>query len=266
MLRDYDSYASLVGDDAAVTVPIAADIFSQNTRLMPGATHAAGRETDVKTEVMANQLSQLTAVKAAAGDTAASSKRRFGVVAAGLATIVVLGSIAGGAYLYDPTLFNHTETAIPEPAAVVQPVDEVKVNASNSTAAAAATTPETDTNSRTATTSDVTSATKPVDQSKNNRTQAQTNTPAQPETPKIVVDGETIYMGNTKILPDGRIETPDRIIDENGVRPRTPPVPPPGFDPQVMPDLRHLTPEQRRKVLRALRRNGIIVRPSPTPN
>jgi hypothetical protein len=76
---------------------------------------------------------------------------------------------------------------------------------------------------------------------------------------RVIVEGDTVYIGNTKIT-DGRIETPNRVIDENGITPRTPgaqpPIPP--------PDLRHLTPEQRRRVLRRLRRNGVIVaRPTP---
>ena len=83
---------------------------------------------------------------------------------------------------------------------------------------------------------------------------------------KIVVDGETIYMGDTKITDD-RIETPDTIIDDNGVTPKVP-SPPRVRNPRMIPppDLSHLTPEQRRRVLRAMRRNGvIIVRPTPTP-
>jgi hypothetical protein len=83
---------------------------------------------------------------------------------------------------------------------------------------------------------------------------------------EIIVDGETVYMGNTKITPDGTIETPDHIIDENGVTPRRPM--PPNTRPVVIPpiDMRYMTPRQRRRLQETLRRHQVTMAPpTPTP-
>jgi hypothetical protein len=82
----------------------------------------------------------------------------------------------------------------------------------------------------------------------------------QPQRDQVILgdDGETIYAGNTRIR-NGRVETPNTVIGPDGIVPRPGagvPIPP--------PDLRHLTPEQRRRVLRALRRNNVIIQ-RPTP-
>jgi len=63
-----------------------------------------------------------------------------------------------------------------------------------------------------------------------------------------------IYVGNVKIR-NGRVETPDVIVDENGIVRKVPGVPPgprPGVNPSVPPltpqQLQQLTPEQRRRL------------------
>jgi hypothetical protein len=63
---------------------------------------------------------------------------------------------------------------------------------------------------------------------------------------------DEIRVGDVKINGD-RIETPDRIIDENGVRPKDPaqPVRPgdPNFRPVIPPEAwQKMTPQQRRKL------------------
>jgi hypothetical protein len=92
-----------------------------------------------------------------------------------------------------------------------------------------------------------------------------TTKPSRAKPDEIIVDGETVYMGDTKITPDGTIETPDHIIDENGVTPRRPM--PPRTRPVVIPpiDMRYMTPQQRRKLQEALRRHRVTMAPSPTP-
>ncbi|HEX6127352.1 MAG TPA: serine/threonine-protein kinase [Pyrinomonadaceae bacterium] len=266
MLRDHEKYESLAASAAAATVPHASDIHNQHTKLMPGSTRAVGGETDVKTEVMLPPLSQLTEP---AVDTSSDGKRRFGFVGAGLAAAVLLGSIAGGAYLIGPEMFDH-ETAQPEAQTeaqaeaaappAVEPVVEDKTLATNVNAGAVAP-PAVEEVTRPSTSSAASTATaKTSEPSKPARNQG--GAKADPEvhlnSGKIVIDGDTVYMGNTKITPDGRIETPDRVITGSGVN-RTPitPIPP--------PDMRGLTPQQRRQVLRAIRRSGVVIQPAPSP-
>lgn len=267
MLRDHERYADTIAAAPPITEPISPEIFSQHTKLMPGSTQAAARATDVKTEVLPQSLSQVTALKASPVDTASRPRRRFGPVAAVVSVLALLCTIAGGAYLYDPSMFSQ-EAVTPESDQVSQPItqttEEVKSEqqaANVDVAPANSVSPEPSVAESRAS---VPATTQPSKPTRNQSASSSSGTRVDPN--RIVVDGETIYMGNTKITPDGRIETPDRIIDENGVTPRVPPQPgtAPGARTMPMPDLRHLTPEQRRRVLRALRRNGVVIaRPSP---
>jgi hypothetical protein len=103
------------------------------------------------------------------------------------------------------------------------------------------------------------------DVSRNQRSQSGPKT-ADAKPDQIIVDGETIYMGNTKITPEGDIETPDSFIDENGIRPKTPNAP--NTRPVVIPpiDTQYMTPRQRRRLQEILRRHRVTVAaPSPTP-
>ena len=176
-------------------------------------------------------------------------------------------------YFYLPELFETSGTVNPDQQVAVPVPDEVKSIAidtnANATAMANANT-STDVPADVAANSTVTSpansATKTTEQAKATRGTG-TNAPEPRDSNKIVVDGDTIYMGNTKITDD-KVETPDSIIDDNGVTPKVP-TPPRTRNPRMIqaPDLSHLTPEQRKRVIRTLRRNGvIIVRPTPTPS
>ena len=257
MLREHEKYEYLAAVAATpVTLP-QGDIFSQHTRLMPGSTQAAPRQTDLKTEVMPAQHSHVTALKAVAGDTSRAKRQRgFGFASGAIAAVILLGSIAGGAYLVKPELFRRMEaspqteagapvtTSTQEVDGAAANVNTVPVNslqqadAGANVAAATATAPRTN------------------EPAKPTRNQPATSQPAGKPDRVVVVDGNTIYMGNEKLLPD-RPEIPNRMMDGNVAPPpsRTH-MPPPA-------DLRHLTPEQRRRVLRALRRGGVVVRPSP---
>lgn len=258
MLREPDQYADVVAATLSPVPLYATEIHSARTKIMPGSTiHDGGRQTDVKTEVMPADLSQLTALKSGGAQTASSPRRRFGLVAGALSALVLAGSVVGGVYLYDPALFNvdHVE---PMPAAAVPVVEEARPAPVESTTDAGAAA-----NAESATTNvppTSTAVARPTGPPKPARAQSPANTgpTADARSDRVIVDGDTVYIGNTKITDD-RIETPDRAIDGNGMipqRPRMQPIPP--------PDLRHLTPEQRRRVLRTLRRNGIIVA-KPTP-
>ncbi|HUR98163.1 MAG TPA: serine/threonine-protein kinase, partial [Pyrinomonadaceae bacterium] len=104
MLREHERHQDLAAG-AFEPAPLQTEIFSQRTKIMPGSTVQYGeRQTDVKTEVLPSQLSQLTSVKAAAANTS-SPKRRRGFVAAAIGSVVVAGAALCGAYLYNPVFF-----------------------------------------------------------------------------------------------------------------------------------------------------------------
>ena len=258
MLRSPERYADVIAAMPAPAPLYATEIHSARTKIMPGSTiHDSGRQTDIKTEVMPANLSQVTAFKSGAAQTASSPRRRLGLAAAALAALVLAGSVVGGVYFYDPALFNVDHEDEPVAAAEAPVVEQVQPAAVEPTTdAGAAANVETATENVPATS---TAVAKPNGPSKTARSQSSTNTdpPVNVRSDRVIVDGDTVYIGNTKIT-NGRIETPSGVIDENGIIPRTPVQP---ISPQ---DLRHLTPEQRRRVLRALRRNGVIV-PRPTP-
>jgi hypothetical protein len=84
--------------------------------------------------------------------------------------------------------------------------------------------------------------------------------------PDIEMDDEgDVRIGNVIVNGD-RIETDDRIIDENGVRPKDPtrPIRPgdPNFRPVIPPEAwKKMTPQQRQKLTRILR--NMPQQPSP---
>ncbi len=262
MFREYEKYADLASG-AFAAAPLQTEIFSQRTKLMPGSTvHHAERQTDIKTEVLPGQASQLTALKSPAIDTESKPKRRSVLAAVGLAGILLAGSVLGGAYIYDPTIFGAAEQpdAI-SPAAPAPPVETISTGPNGDTNTVAAVPVETqspapaDSNSTTAKTSEP---------SKNVRNAPVPSKAAQAKPEEIIVDGETVYMGKTKITADGTIETPDHVIDENGITPRRPTTP--NVRPVIPPiDMRYMTPRQRRKLQEILRRNRVTMMPSPTP-
>jgi serine/threonine protein kinase len=268
MFREHEKYADLA-TGAFAAAPLQTEIFSQRTKLMPGSTvQHAERQTDIKTEVMPGQLSQLTALKSSAADTESRPKRRFGLAAVGLAGVLLAGTVLGGAYLYDPNLFA-SDTQNPEPISTMPPAEPINAvsvapdqningdSNGNVTDEAGATGAPIEANTATTTA-------KVPEPPKNARTQTPGGKSNQPKAGEIIVDGETIYMGNTKITPDGRIETPDRVIDENGVTPRAPITP--NVHPVIPPiDTRYMTPRQRRRLQEILRRNRVTMMPSPSP-
>ena len=267
MLREHEKHEQLAvtTGQAAFATAQNTEIYTQQTKIMPGSTiHEGGRLTDLKTEVMPGPVSQLTALKSSAEHTAAG-KRRRGIgffVTAAFAALLLCGSVIGGVYLFNPALFGE-ENAETEPAVAVPLAAEAETVNANVNAA-----PD---NSAVAQTADAAAASTPsspplryVEPPKNTRNNASANRQIQLKPDEIMVDGDTVYMGNTKIT-NGRVETPNRVIqnDDINVNPPDTPLVRQPQRPIQLPDLRHLTPEQRRRVLRALRRNGIVPRPSP---
>jgi serine/threonine protein kinase len=263
MFREHEKYADLA-TGAFAAAPLQTEIFSQRTKLMPGSTvHHVERQTDIKTEVLPGQASQLTALKSSAVNTKSRPKRRFGLAAVALIGGLLAGSVLGGVYLYDSTIFigvSEQREAVPPSASTdpADPVPSISDEAANTVAVAPAEAQSpapADSNTATA---------KASEPSKNVRNPATPNKSNQAKPQEIIVDGETVYMGKTKITPDGTIETPDHVIDENGVTPRTPTAP--YVRPAIPPiDMRYMTPRQRRRLQEILRRNRVTMMPSPSP-
>jgi eukaryotic-like serine/threonine-protein kinase len=269
MLRDHENYTELIAAVPTAAVLPAGEIHSQRTRILPGSTiHDGGRLTDVKTELLPNQpqLSQVTSVRLTPENTESGSRSRFGFVSGVLATIVLACAGLGAVYVYNG---GFSEPDAEQPSMVVP---EVAVEPPMNTAATEISQDATNTNrnvsvpgaaSSTASTAPATA--RPQDnQTAATRAQAAANAAAnvaaQAAAGNVRVEGDTVYVGNMKIN-NGRVEMPNRVIQQNDLGPepndfKMPPIPP--------PNLQHMTPEQRRRVLRALRRNGVvIVRPTP---
>lgn len=262
MVAEMERYADLAPDvSAAATVPNV-DVGSHKTRLMPDATRqVSDRRTEAKTEMLPAYISEETAVRPGMSTdpgTAALSARRplkkklaYGAAGA----LLLSGCLAAGAYVYDPTMFR--------PAAAIQP-ETPPVSADDPPV------PETVAAPRVSEPAGQDPVVRPpseerppVDKAQAPRQQNKTSKPTAEGNPPdagLSLDddkdlaGKTIYVGNIKIR-DGRVETPDRIIDEKGVVLKTPQVPPTG--PIYPPDLRNLTPAQRRRIQEA-RRKGLL--------
>lgn len=270
MLGDMDAYAHLAADVSLADTVANADFGLEKTRLMPGVTNQAiDRPTGVKTEVLPAYISQETAVRTSpdTGDRsapAASGFRGKRMAVAGAASILLAGGLALGAYVYNPALFSTGDTQRPqepittvETQTAVQPetapaVNAVVPEASPPTDAASRETPAKPDAERTQTRQAKTAKAAPSNSDE---------TASDIVDDKVEVKGKTVYVGNIKIK-DGRVETPDSFIDERGVTPKTPQVPPAG--PVRMPDMRHLTPAQRRKI-QELRRRGLLPPPPRVP-
>lgn len=258
MLGNMDSYAQLAGSGAAATAP-GVDITSQKTMLMPGATHLGpGRIAGAKTDVLPVYVSEETAVRPSrpagplnSGQTVSGRNPVLRIAAIAASLLLLIGGIAAGTYvLFSADGAGDAQNGLPateQPAAAANIATQAEPASEQpaETASAAAEQPakaETDKN-----------PSKPSPKG-DKRTIADQRTKIEITGPE---DDPTVYIGNMKVK-DGRVETPDTIIDENGVMPRAPKVPPPtGFEPGRYPDPSRLTPAQRRR-LQELRRKGLI--------
>jgi serine/threonine protein kinase len=268
MLRDHENYTDLIAAAPTAVATLPTEIHSQRTKLMPGSTvHDGIRPTEVKTEVLPREFSQVTSVKLAAEGTSPKPRRRFGLGAGVLAGVLLAGATLGGVLLLDSDSREPRDgqPAAESPAIVEQPAANADAGADAPVVSAEGnanlTAPSTSTSAPAAT-----AAARPSGaQTSTTRSQAAANVAAnaaaQASAGNVRLEGDTVYVGNMKIR-NGRVEMPNRVIDEDGisVEPggvRMPPIPP--------PNLQHLSPEERRRVLRALRRNGVIIRSQPRP-
>ncbi|NOT48843.1 MAG: serine/threonine protein kinase [Acidobacteria bacterium] len=264
MLADMGAYAYLAADASTADTVANADPGSQKTRLMPGLTNqAVDRQTGIKTEVLPAYISQQTAVRTngeASGSESSiarsrSSARRFAM--AGAASLLIVGGMALGAYVYDPSIFSpansdepitvttvETQSAVPPEAA---PASDLVVPEASPSIESAAKDTGTKADAERTQSKQTAKMSKSAPSNKNETDLDMTDE-------DVKINGKTIYVGNMKIK-NGRIETPDSFIDENGVTPKTPSIPP--TRPVRMPDMRNLTPAQRRK-MQELRRRGLV--------
>lgn len=278
MLRNMDAFAHLAADVNLAETVANFDLGSQKTQLLAGDTkHGIERQTDVKTEVLPAYVSQETALRTAepnksttdAEQAAAVSRkpRRFTLAAGAL--VLALCGLAAGAYVYSPILFSAPAASTSEPQSVAPVVEQQPASVAETVPdsltpqePASAETAAASRNQEQKTEAAPVQDKEPVRAAKttSDKKSAANNDATAAGDNEIKVDssGETVYVGNVKIK-NGTVETPDTFIDENGVTRKVPPVPP--VAPIQMPDLRHLTPMQRRKVLQQLRRKGLIPPP-----
>lgn len=283
MLREREKYAVESNARTNAANVLNTEILAQETRLMPETNvQKAALQSQVNTEILPESESVLTSVrtdgnvnKATAfysANVETKSPNRIKAVGAALfGSLFLIGSAIGGIYWLNPQIFGAD-------AAVNQVVETDSANANSQVSIA---------------NSDIANSNTVFVEAANNAAQtdkdkAQTGEKASAETtpktavtdkksktstadPKlptgdeeITIDGETVRIGNMKITDEG-IETPDMIIDDNGIRPKNPKRPPlPNQKPLLTPEqFRNLTPEQKRR-LRIIRRNQ-ATRENPPP-
>ncbi len=281
MLKDLESYEHLATSANYANTFANADVSSQSTRLMPGTTRqATDRQTDVKTEILPAYISQETALrtddrKRVTGSEAvsfavsgvnnkANPKRRFAFASA--AGLLLAGSLAAGAYVYDPGIFSTAAPSTTESQTDQQlsAVEQTVTSDSTANSATDVTPPVPETSESASKITDSKSGA--AKQASRNPKSATTGKKAASEidSQDFDADGKTIYVGNMKIK-DGRVETPDAFIDERGITPKVPNVPDVRVvQPTLPPNFRNLTPEQRRK-LKIYRRKNQLPPPPRNP-
>lgn len=278
-LRECDK-TIIPGDADTIITPYDADMLAQETRLMGGRTvHDGAKATDMKTEILPAYDSEETAVKRGIlgtadqtrqtnyvpGVTAPGNPARRRGVAAIAALLLLLAGSAAGLYMYKPSIFGGAAPAeVPVVTADISNGSSSNTVASNTVVANVA---------NTATTTEVEQKAETTKSGKS--TIANTRAPIDGDTDRIEMDEDEIRAGDVKITDD-RIETPDKIIDENGVRPKDPTQPlrpgDPNFRPVIPPEAwQKMTPQQRRKVRLMLQRMpqqpppNAPPRPRPSP-
>lgn len=258
MLANSESYAYLA-DDVTVSIPAAdANVYVQQTKIMPEATQAdAQRLTDLKTEVISQPQSQVTSVRSlAAIDTPKPKSKGRAFAAGGLGLLLVGGLLAGGLYVARPDMFGITPAAT-EPQPKAETKSEIPSTASSLVEGQSSTV--SNANAATAT------AVEPEKQKAANVSEkAPQSAKTAPQTPRSdqTNDGEIVISSmdedgrpiTVKRTPDGRTTTyvtPEGTVTmrDGTVIQRRPP--PPGMPQPQFPkgvDPKRLTPEQRRKL------------------
>jgi serine/threonine protein kinase len=273
MIGEHQKYAAL----AAMSAPVVTDptVFSQKTKLMPEATvHDENRATEVKTELMPGNRSQITAMRIPSTDeqivvntTDRSSSKRFAFAVGGLGSLLIVGAVAGAVYLYDPANLESGDSfpreAVPVPVADM-PVTNIAIAEANTANVGITDEAASAQNDRKAAASNLPmknepgiAAQKAAAEVSPNRREIDT------EDGKIIIDGENVYMGDTKIVGN-KVITPSGTFEL-----KEPPIPPSvlQMEKDLPAKMKNLTPEQRRQLIRTFRRynNNTMARPPRVP-
>ena len=264
MLREPERFSSRIAGAPTFVGTTAADLSAQQTKLMgsDATRHELVGHTDVKTAVHPGYVSTETALRPAANTGKVGGKkggRRFALTATALVALLVACSGAAGVYFFYPSLLDAGKAVpvVTEPRAQQQPPEpqpsmpdagDVPANADPEKAAA----------SEPPLGSDSPSAAKPSAAPAPAKTDRAAKQPANDSTNvdmgDVHIEGDNVYMGNTRIGPDGI--TPN--IDPNRIRvPRV--YIPPLKNGEVFPGVtreqfNRMSPDQQRKLLEARRR------------
>jgi serine/threonine protein kinase len=273
MLQNPGEYAYLADPVTIAAAGDRTDAFGQQTKLMPAETHAdIGGQTDVKTVMMPGTVSQETRLRPAAqtGEVQPNRRKRRWMTAAALGAILLVCGGAVGLYFAQSSMFDFGPdpmTTVQQPtvssAPAEQPANEVNANTEEVTSAE-----ETNTNESSTATRQTTSQRSETAKTAKPQSTQKDDTPSEPE---IVVHGDTVYMGNVKVTPNG--VAPNVYIDQNGIkRPIPPPTGAMPFPGITREQFEQMTPKQRQKLMDArrqlllLERRRMQPRPSTTPN
>ncbi|HQU84156.1 MAG TPA: serine/threonine-protein kinase [Pyrinomonadaceae bacterium] len=287
MLRERENYAVEGTAKTNLENALNTGILAQETRLMGGTNvQNPAAQSQVNTQILPDNESVLTAIRTDGNVNKATNfytevpeqktnrAKAFG--AAALGGLLLVGSAIGGVYLFNPQLFGANSATQQVVETNSSPANAQTANSASDIANSNTVFVEKD-NKSVVNDADktiqggektVVEANPKTAQTDKNAKTVQTNggkIKVQDGKEQIIVDGETVRIGNMKITDEG-IETPDMIIDDNGVRPKNPPRPPNvGQKPLLTrEELQKLTPEQRRK-LKIIRRNQIM-RGNPPPD
>jgi len=277
MFREEADYGYLVDRDTVANARASTDVSGQQTKLMASDTrHDVGGQTDVKTVVMPGFVSQETSVRSSAktGNVAVRNKNRRGwVIASTLAAVLIACGSAAGLYFYDPAIFGEKPAT---PTVTIESQKQEAPQTANETTADAGPdqnpgleTPAVNSANSNASTPRSNATTK-TDTARSQKPPDATPPDKDPNT-DIRVHGDTVYMGNVKVTPDGIM--PNVYVDRKGVkRPIPPPVGAIPFPGITREQFEQMTPQQRQKILDARRqlqmlerRRDLNGRPSASP-
>lgn len=124
MFRESEYYGYLAETATFATTHAESPILAEETKLMPEETRAGEtRQTDIKTEVLPGYVSEVTSVSSArTGEptrsspahltaVAAPKRRGLGLAAGALIVLLVGCAVAGGIYMFNPSIFGATRVA-----------------------------------------------------------------------------------------------------------------------------------------------------------
>ena len=276
MLRESENYGYLVDPVTVSAKAGTSALFGQETKLMPDKTRSDFvKQTDIKTEILPANLSELTSVHTDTGGTAAptnvsaanftsarSPKRQgFGAAVIGLGLLLVAGLVAGGVYVAKPSLFGgQKDVEKPDTGSAVPPVTPANATSTaNANTAPAGLSSAQSSNSEPSSRIEDTrpeTATKPVQTTKNGAPSPPLERPQPSDDPNLRLTHSDL-PGNIVVTERNADGTTNTKIFKNGQPPpngRRPPPdqmgPPNGFD------MRNLTLKQKQQIRAYMRTHG----------